>query len=157
MRESFDHSPSGVAQQLSIGVQSNDKPNALELRRIADMEKSFKVWRGFTAEKPIELFELAAFAFPANPALLAIAPQAGAMEKKEVTRTVSAIQFLDAASDDIDVLRVLRHVLLRCVRKIRQKRKTQICISVTEIMDFKPVELALDRARSGEQHWHYDA
>src|ERR1700758_107431 len=32
MREGFDHPPGGVAQQLGISIQSDDKPNALELR-----------------------------------------------------------------------------------------------------------------------------
>ena len=103
MRESFDHPSSGVAQQLSIGVQSDDKPNALELRTIAGIEKSLQFGRGLAAEKSIELLELAALALPADPALLGLAPQAAAMEKKEVPRPVSAVQFLDASSHDVDV------------------------------------------------------
>src|SRR6476646_5593639 len=118
MRDGFNHPPSGVAQQLRIGIQSDDKPNALELRMIARMEKSFQLWRGFADKKLIELLKLAALALPADPALLALAPHAAAMEKKEVPRSVSAIQFRDTACHDVDILCVLRHVLPRCIRKI---------------------------------------
>src|SRR5437867_29436 len=122
MRESFDHPPGGVAQQLGIGIQSDDKTNALELRAIARTEKSFQLRPGFTDEKSIELLKLAALALPADPALLALAPHATAMEKKEVPRSVSAIQFLDAAGNDVDIFCVLRHTLPRGVRKICQER-----------------------------------
>src|SRR5206468_7019602 len=93
----------------------------------------------------VELLELAALALPADPALLALAPSAAAMKKKEAPRTVPAIQFLDPASDDVDILRVLGHVLPRCVGKIGQERESQICICVAEVANLEPVELALDR------------
>src|SRR5258705_9667409 len=121
MRESFDHPPGGVTQQLAIGIQSDDEANAPELRTIARMEKSFQLWRGFADKKLIELLKLAALALPADPALLALAPHAAAMKKKEVPRSVSAIQFLDAACHDVDILCVLRHALPRSVRKICQE------------------------------------
>src|SRR6188474_1437580 len=119
MRKGFNHPPGGVAQQLGIGIQSDDKTNALELRTIARMEKSFQLWRGFANKKLIKLLKLAALALPADPALLALAPHAAAMKKKEVSSSVSAIQFLDAAGHEIDIFCVLRHALPRCVRKIR--------------------------------------
>src|SRR5690349_874030 len=118
MGESFDHPPGGVAQQLGIGIQGDDKANTLELRTIARMEKSFQFWRRFADKKLIELLKLAALALPADPALLALAPQAASMKKKEAPRSVSAIQFLDTACHDVDIFCVLRHALLRCIRKI---------------------------------------
>src|SRR4030095_393685 len=102
MREGFNHPPGGVAQQLGIGIQSDDETNALELRTIARIEKSFQLGRRFHDKKLIELLKLAAFAPPADPALLALAPHPTAMEKKEVSRSVSAIQFLDTACHDVD-------------------------------------------------------
>src|SRR6266511_2681274 len=121
MREGFNHPPSGVAQQLSIGIESDDEANTLELRTIARMEKSFQLWRGFADKILIELLKLAALALPTDPALLALAPHAVSMKKKEVPLSVSAIQFLNAASHDVDILCVLRHALPRCVRKICQE------------------------------------
>src|SRR4249919_197758 len=121
MREGFDHSSGGVAQQLGIGIERDDKTNALELRTIARMKKSFQLGRGFADKKLIELLNFAALAFPADPALLALAPHAGSMKKKEVPLSVSAIQFLDTACHDVDILCVLRHALSRCVRKICQE------------------------------------
>ena len=70
MRERLDHPAGGVAEQLRIGIQRDDKPNSFELVAIAGAEKSFQLRRGFAHEKPVELFELAALAFPAHPALL---------------------------------------------------------------------------------------
>ena len=121
MREGLDHSPRGVTQQLSIGIQSDDEMNSLELRTIACVEKRVQLGRGFADKKLIELLKLAAFALPADPPLLALAPFAAAMEKKEVPGSVAAIQLFDSASRDIDILSVLRHALPRCVRKIRQE------------------------------------
>src|SRR5882672_11541497 len=118
------------------------------------MEKSFQLWCGFADKELIELLKLAALALPADPALLALAPHAASMKKKEVPPSVSAIQFLDTACNDVDILCVLRHALPRCVRKICQERKAQIRIRVSEVMNFKPAELVLDRARSGQQHRH---
>src|SRR6476620_7145217 len=118
MRESFDHPPRGVTEQLGIGIQSDDEANALQLRTIARTEKSFQLCRGCADQKLIELLKLASLALPTDPALLALAPLAASMKKKEVPRSVSAIQFLDTACHDVDILCVLRHVLPRCVRKI---------------------------------------
>src|SRR5204863_9938789 len=95
MRKSFNHPSGGVAQQLGIGIQGDDKTNALEVRTIARMEKSFQLGRGFADKKLIELLKLAALALPADPALLALTPHATAMEKKKVPHSVSAIQFLN--------------------------------------------------------------
>src|SRR3954462_13327053 len=118
MREGLDHSPRGVTQQLSIGIQSDDETNSLELRTIACMEKCVQLGRGFADKKLIELLKLPALALPANPALLALAPFAAAMEKKELVGSMPAIQLFDSACRDIDILSVLRHALPRCVRKI---------------------------------------
>src|SRR6184192_525788 len=125
MRQGFDQSPGGIAQQLGVGVQRDDKPDALELCTIACAEKSFQLGRGFADEESIELLELAALAFPADPALLALAPRASTMKKKETPRSVPTIQFLDPSRHDIDILCVLRHALSRRVRKIGQERKAQ--------------------------------
>ena len=131
------------------------KPNALELRAIARAEKSFQLGRGFADEEPIELLEFAALALPADPALLALAPSASAMKKKEAPRSVPAIQFLDPAGHDVDILCVLRHALPRCVGKIGQKRKAQIRIRISEVTNFEAIEFVLDSDRSGQQRRHH--
>ena len=69
------------------------------------------------------------------------------MKKKEAPRSVPAIQFLDPASHDVDILLVLRHVLPRCVGKIGQEREAQIRIRISEIANFEAVEFALDCVR----------
>ena len=74
MRQGFDHPPGGAAEQLRIGIQRYDKPNALELSAIARAEKSFQLGRRFADEESIKLLELAALALPADPALLALTP-----------------------------------------------------------------------------------
>src|SRR6184192_965010 len=155
MRQGFDQSPGGVAQQLGIGIQRDDKPNALELCAIARAEKSFQLGRGFADEESIELLELAALAFPADPALLALAPRASAMKKKEAPRSVPAIQFLYSSSGDVYILCVLRHALPRRVRKIGQERKAQIRIRISEVTNFEAIEFVLDRVRGGQQHRHH--
>ena len=134
---------------MGIGIQGNDKPNALELCAITRAKKSFQFGRGFADEESIELLKLAALALPADPALLALAPRASAMKKKEAPRSVPAIQFLDPAGDDVDILCVLRHALPRCVSKIGQERKAQIRIRISEVTNFEAVEFVLDRVRSG--------
>src|SRR6516225_99479 len=150
MRQGFDHPPGGAAEQLCIGIQRDDKPNTLESSAIARAKKSFQLGRGFADEESIELFELAALALPADPALLALAPRASAMKKKEAPRSVPAIQLVDPAGDDVDILRVLRHALSRCVGKIGQECESQICIRISEVANLEPVELASDRIDSRE-------
>src|SRR6266550_1598433 len=133
MRQGLDHPPGGIAQQLGIGIQRDDKPNALELRAIARAEKSFQLGRGFAHEESIELLELPALALPADPTLLALTPRAPTMKKKEAPRSVPAIQFLDPAGHNVDILLVLRHILPRCIGKIGQQREAQIRIRISEM------------------------
>src|SRR6266498_503129 len=150
MRQGFDHPPGGIAQQLGIGIQRDDKPNALELCALARAEKSFQLGRGFADEESIELLELAALALPADPALFALAPRASAMKKKEAPCSVPAIQFFDPAGHDVDIFCVLRHALSRRVGKIGHERKAQIRIRISEVTNFEPIEFVLDRVRSGQ-------
>src|SRR6266540_3600042 len=124
MRQGFDHSPGGAAEQLCIGVQRDDKSNALELSTIARAEKSFQLGRGFASEESIELLQLATLALPADPA------------------------FLAPAGDDVDILRVLGHVLPRCIGKIAQETESQICIGIAKVANLESVELALDSVNS---------
>src|ERR1041384_5143186 len=102
MRQGFNHPPGGAAQQLRIGIQRDYKPNTLESSAIAHAEKSVQLGRGFAHKKSIELFELAALALPAHPALLTVAPRPPAMKKKEAPRSVPAIQLLDPAGYAVD-------------------------------------------------------
>ena len=150
MSQRFNHPSSGVSQQLRVSIEGDDKPNALQLQAIARVEKSFQLGRGFAGEESIELFQLAALAFPADPALLALAPRSPAMKKKKPSRSVPAIQFLHPASREVDVFRVLRHGLARRVSKIGQEGKAQICIRISEESDFEAVELVLNGVRGGE-------
>src|SRR6188472_1277035 len=118
MREGFNHPPGGVAQQLGIGVESNDEANALKLGAIARVKKSLQLGRGGAHKKLIQLLKFAALALPTDPALLALAPPTLSMKKKEMPVSVSTIQFLDTACHDVDIFCVFRHALPRCVRKI---------------------------------------
>src|SRR6266516_5929852 len=154
MRQGFDQSPGGVAQQLGIGIQRDDKPNALELCAIARAQKSFQLGRGFPDEESIELLEFAALALPSDPALLALTPRAAAMKKKEAPRSVPPIQLLDSSRHDVDILCVLRHALSRRVSKIGQERKAQIRIRISEVTNFEAIELVLDCVRCGKQQLH---
>src|SRR5262245_46502014 len=119
-----DHPPGGTAEQWRIGVRRDGQPDPLNSSAIARIEKAFRLRRGFGAEEPIELLQLGALALPANPALLALAPRAPTVEEKKTARSVAAIQFLDPASDDVDILRVLGHVLPWRVGKIGQERES---------------------------------
>src|SRR5262249_20829092 len=150
MRQGFDHPPGLAAEQLCICIERDDKPNALESSAIARTKKSFQLGRRLAHEESIELLELAALSLPADPALLALAPRTPPMEKKEPARSVPAIQFIDPAGDDVDILRVLRHALSRCVGKICQKRESQVCVGISEVANFEALELALDRRGSRE-------
>src|SRR4029453_101627 len=143
MRQGFDHCPGGIAQELGIGIQRDDKSNALELRAITHAEESFQLGRGFADEESVELLELAALAFPADPALLALTPRATAMKKKEVLCSVPAIQFPDPARHEVDRLCVLRHAFPRRVSKIGQEREAQIGIRVSEVTNFEAVNFVL--------------
>jgi hypothetical protein len=72
------------------------------------------------------------------------------MKEKKAARAVAAIQFLDPAGDDVDILRVLGHVLPRCIGKIAQETESQICIGIAKVANLESVELALDRVSSRE-------
>ena len=76
-------------------------------------------------------------------------------KRKKRPGSVPAIQFLDPAGHDVDILCVLRHALPRCVSKIGQERKAQICIGISEVTNFETVKFVLDCVRGGQQHRHH--
>ena len=78
------------------------------------------------------------------------------MKKKEPAGPVPLIQFLDAARGDLEVFRVLRHVLPRRVRKIAQQREAQIRIRISEVTNLEAVQFVPDCIRRREQHRHHD-
>ena len=127
----------------------------LELRAIARAEKTLQLGRGFADEKTIELLDLATFALPSDPALLALAPQTSAMEKEEAPRAMPLVQLLDPADRDVEILRILRHDLLGGIGKIAQERKAQVRIGIAEVANFQAVHFVFDRRRGGQHHRHH--
>ena len=156
MSQCLDHPPCRLAQQLRIGVQRDDKPGSFELRAIPHTEQIVQFRPGFAHEKPVELFEFAALAFPSHPALLTFVPLTLAMKEEEPPRPVPAVQLLDAAHDNLQVFRILRHVRSRRVGKIAEQREAQICIRVPEKANLEALQFVADRIRRREHHRHHD-
>ena len=83
-------------RQLRVAVQGDDKPHIGQLIRIADVNQALGVVGRVPIDQVIELFQLAAFAFPADEFLLGFAPFPLPVEQEEPLAAMALIEGFDA-------------------------------------------------------------
>ena len=100
-------------------------------------------------QQPVQLVELAAFAFPSNPLLLPIVPDPPTMEQEETVtprrRSVAAIQTGDTLGGSIEKGVIPPGVLGRGVRPIRKKREMKVAFRAREVVDLQTFDLLFER------------
>src|SRR5512143_738960 len=90
--------------------------------------------------------KLPAFAFPANPLLLAFVPAAPAVEQQKSLAPirggpVASVQPRDTINGRGQQLVVSRHSFLRRVCPVGKERETKIAVWIRQVMDFQPLDL----------------
>ncbi len=104
--------------------------------------------------------QFSALAFPSDPIALALVPDSPAMQQEKTKpvqrRTVPAIEPIDSLNRRAQKLLVTGSALGGRVRPVRQKRKTDIAIRASEIMNFQPFDEFIDCRSAREQCRHDD-
>jgi hypothetical protein len=157
MRHLADEAARRFAQQPRIGIEGQHVAHALRNPRRASAAGGERGVGG-AAQQPVELLQLAAFAFPPHPALLALAPDAFAMQEQEALaagrRPVAAIQPRDAEHRDVEQRLVVAEIFSVRVDPVRQQREMQLVVGRGQIVDLEAMEIFLHRGAGAEQHRH---
>src|SRR6478752_5528401 len=105
MRYRFDQPPRASVRQLCIRIQRNHVADWG--RRRASVNE---IRIPFAAEKRIQLLQLAALPFPADPALFTSAPRARPVKECKAV-AMTRVQLLDSFYGDSNKAVILRHLL----------------------------------------------
>jgi hypothetical protein len=87
MRQGADQATGGPPRQPRVGIQRDDVPDARRDER-CPASRWYKGGVGGTAQQAVEFMQLATFAFPPDPLLLAVVPAAPAVEQEKARATV---------------------------------------------------------------------
>ncbi len=104
--------------------------------------------------------QLAALAFPTDPALLALVPDAATMQQHEPgavrRRAIAKIEARDARGGLLDQRGVTLDVLGQAVGPVRQQREMQIAFGTGKMVDFQTFDLLVDRLPSCQHRRNRD-
>src|SRR5689334_9360830 len=82
MGQGADHAMRASARQLRIGIEGDDKPDALKNLQFANFYREAIV---LASEQPVQIKQLAAFSFPTHPRLLSRVVHAVTMEHEKLS------------------------------------------------------------------------
>src|SRR5665811_1966931 len=142
MRDGFDEPLRTAEWELGVGIQRDHVPDLLRQRPDAQELPVFPA-----IQKTVEFLEFPSFTFPADPAVLGLAPHPRSVEEQEPALAVTRIQLLYAFHCQPQQTVVLRHLTLGRVREVRHEGEPEIRTRVREVAYFQPIDLAADRIR----------
>ena len=103
--------------------------------------------------------QLPSLTFPSHPCALALVPDTPAMEEQEASATairgaIAHVQAHDAVHRGGQQLVITGKTFTRCVRPVREQRKTQVPVGIGQIVDLQSLDLLVDCLLGGEQRRH---
>ena len=114
--DGFNHAAGGVGRELGVGVERDD---------VGDGARQFAYAQDggitFTAEECVEIFELAALAFAADPAALAFGPHAGAVKQKKAVAGIAGVELFDALASGGENFGVAEGVDILGIGEVREQ------------------------------------
>ena len=106
---------------------------------------------GRAAQQPVQLVQLAALAFPADPPRFACVPDPPAMEQQEAVaagrRAIALVEPGDAGCRRFQQCRVAVDMLGRGIDPVGEQSEMQIAFRAREVVDLQTLDLLLDRRR----------
>jgi hypothetical protein len=151
VRHLADQPARRLPRHPGIGVERDDVTNAGRrsgrrgVRRPAD---TYEARIGRAAEQPVKLVELAALAFPPDPALLPFVPDSPAMEQKKAVpprfRSVGAVQAGDARGGRLQKRVISFNGLVRGVGPVRQQCEIELAFRTRKVVDLKALDLLFE-------------
>ena len=107
MGQRLDHAAGGARRELGVAVQRDHEPDISQGGGVADADQACGVlWPG-ARDEPVQLFQLAPLALPADELLLGFAPGALAMEKEEPPVAVAPVQGFQVADHSLQEMGVV--------------------------------------------------
>ena len=160
MRQDADQFPGGLSRQARVGIQRQAVPDSWKDRERAGLHDEARVRR--PSQQAVELFELAAFPFPAHPRVLARIPAPCAVEQEEAVGVfraeapVERLHTIPCRSEDRSVF--LEDIGLG-IAKVTEDREVDARVHVAEGEHFDMLQHGVGRRHAGEQcrHDHHRA
>ena len=116
MRDGSDEPLRTAVWELGIGIQRDHVPDLLRQRPDAQELPVLPA-----IQKTVEFLEFPSFPFPADPAVLGLAPYPRSVEEQEPAVSVTCIQLLYAFHCQAKQTVVLRHLALCRVSEVRHE------------------------------------
>ena len=104
----------------------------------------------------VEVFDLPAFTFPADPGLLALGPNARPVKQKKPAAWIVGIQTGDAIARNLEQSGIARGGHFRGICKIREQCVGKIRLGVGEKAHFQLADFSLDHRFARKHHRHHD-
>ena len=144
-------------RQVGVGVERDDVARVRRRRRqVAEIDEG--PVRGID-QRLQQAFELAALAFPADPALLALAPRPLAMQEQEARRLptrVALVELRDGAPRGVEQVGVARQGLRIGIGEVAQQRELRMPLRVRERVLLELRRVVVHGRHRAEDHRHHD-
>src|SRR5689334_20183698 len=154
MNSGADELARDVARQLRVGVERDYVTNVFQQRIVGGAHKEARVV--CAPQQSVELLELAAFAFPTHPAILARVPLSPAMEEMKAIVAMPAIERVDAALRDREQIRISWRVFCAGVGKVAEQREVNVIVVIGEIVNFEVLDQFLNLRFVEKDGWDDD-
>src|SRR5215208_6867735 len=133
MRDDANQLAGDVARQTRVAVERDAVAHLRQNREVADLHGEAGV--GGATQQTVELFDLAAFPFPAHPEAFLRVPLAEPMEEQKAAGAffrVLGVQRADARARRGEDLGILRQRLRRRIWEIAEKCEVEMAIEVAD-------------------------
>ncbi len=141
MRQLADHASHGFSRQACIGVESNDETN-VGWHPGSRREHRRTSCHGAT-QQLVQFMQLASLALPAHPMLLALAPDAPAMQRIEACAprgsVVDAVEMRDTVGHQLQHRRVFGSVSRSPRRSNPEAAQMQLAVGRGQAVNFRVV------------------
>ena len=151
MRHGFDHAARGGGRELRVGVQGDYVRNGA--REFAYAQNGGVA---FTAEERVEIFQFAALAFAADPAVFAFRPHAGAVKQQEAIAGIAGVELFDAVAGGGENFGVAEGVDFERVSEVRKQAEENVGFGIRKKADFQLFYFLAHDVRARQHHGHDD-
>ena len=160
VRHLADQSRCGVAWQARVGVQRDDVTHTLGQWRHTGIGRD-EAGVGGPSQQPVEFVQLAAFALPSHPFVLAGVKDASPVQQEKTCGAagpgaVAKIELRDGLASDGQQLRVARAGLLVGIEPVGQQGEQQVAAGAAQMMHFEALDLLQQIGLAGQKGGYRD-
>ena len=155
VRDGFDQPARRVGRQLRVGIERDDVGN--RQRQVAGV-RDMLLCCPFAAQERVQLFQFSAFAFAADPALLAFGPHARPVKQQEAValdtgaERIPRVQIGDPVAGGLQQFRVVGCRRFRRIREIGKEAVENVVVAVAEKSNLQLFDFSPYRLPAGQHH-----